>query len=560
MPRAGRVEPIPSLRPPSQTPAGKRPRLLLVVVLIVAGFLCPVVRDGACLVDDPETVAGLRMTPPTFDGEHLLWYWHHAEEGLYVPLTYMAWGLLAALTYVPTPDEQGFNIDPHVFHAVSLGWHLLNVALVYALLQRLLRTDKRGGAATAAAAGALFYGLHPLQVEAVAWISGMKDLMYTSAALGSILLYLQGTDPGAAAESLPRRRAAYLAGLALVPIGMLCKPTAMVAPLVALVLDVLVVGRPWRRALLALLPYLLAAVPLAVVARLVQPWGFVPSPPLWQRPIVSGASIAFYAWKLILPIRLAFDYGYKPLVMLSKPWFWFVGLGGLAATASVVLITRRRAPFLAAAVLAFVAALLPVLGLTPFSFQFFSTVGDHYLVLAMLGPAMLVSWLCLRLPRQAALLLLAPILGVLGVTSTLQLRHWRDAGVMAQRIVEITPDSSLGHNVLGTLAQWRGDAATAEREYRLATRDPYFASAPTRLTLLMAAEGRPDDALEGFALMRRTADLFPSNVHPDYRWFLRDQLCPLALAAHRPKDAARYLQEQSRIYGPASQPGADTRP
>ena len=554
---------MPSLRPPTlEMPAGHELGLRLVVLLIVAGFLWPVVRDGVCYVDDPENVAGSRMTPPSFDGEHLFWYWRHPEEGLYVPLTYTAWGLLAALTYVQTPDEQGFNIDPHVFHAASLGWHLLNVALVFALLRRLLRYDRRGrtGASTAAAAGAIFYGLHPLQVEAVAWISGMKDLMYTSAALGSILLYLRATDPGGVAESLTRRRAAYLGGLVLVPIGMLCKPTAMVAPLVALVLDVLVVARPWRRALLALLPYLLAAVPLAIVARLVQPWGFVPSPPLWQRPIVSGASMAFYGWKLLVPARLGFDYGWRPLVMLAKPWFWFAGIGGLAAAAGIVVITWRRAPFIAAAVLTFVAALLPVLGLTPFSFQFFSTVGDHYLVLAMLGPAMLIGWLCLRLARRAGLLLLVPIFAALGVTSTLQLRHWRDALVMAQRMVDITPASSLGHNVLATLAESRGDLATAEREYRLATRDPDFASAPTRLTLLYATEGRPDDALEGFALMRRTADRFPSTVHPDYRWFLRNTLCPIAMAAHRPTDAVRYLQEESRLYGPATQPGADTRP
>jgi hypothetical protein len=535
------------------------------VLLIVAGFLLPVIRNGFCYVDDALNVANAQMTPPTFDGEHLLWFWRHPNEGLYIPLTYMVWGVLAALTYVQTPDEHGFHVDAHVLHAASLGWHLLNVALVFTLLLRLLRRVEPGrlGARAAAATGALFYGLHPLQVESVAWVSGMKDLMFASASLGSILLYLRATDPASVAESALRRRWAYLAGLLLVPTGMLCKPTAMVAPLVALVLDVLVVGRPWRRALMALLPYLLAAVPLAVLARLCQPWAFVPSPPLWERPIVSGASIAFYACKLVVPVRLGFDYGWRPLVMVAKPWFRLVGLGGLAATAGIVVVTRRREPFIAGAVLAFVAALLPVLGLTPFSFQFFSTVGDHYLVLPMLGPAMLISRLCLRLTRRTALALFVPVLGALGTATTLQLRHWRDPLVMAQRMIDITPESSLGHNVLGSLAESRGDLATAEREYRLATRDPYFASAPTSLTLIYAVEGRPDAALEGFALMRRTASLFPSNVHPDYRWFLRETLCPIALARRRPTDAARYLNEEARLYGPTaptSQPAPVSRP
>ncbi len=144
MPRSKLLNATPALRStaPGMPPA-RQPWLLLVVLLIVGGFLCPVVRNGICWVDDPANVASSRMTPPWFDGDHLPWYWRHSVEGLYVPLSYMAWGLLAALTYVQTPDEQGLGIDPHVFHAASLGWHLLNVALVFTLLRRMLRCRKR---------------------------------------------------------------------------------------------------------------------------------------------------------------------------------------------------------------------------------------------------------------------------------------------------------------------------------------------------------------------------------------------------------------------------------
>jgi len=271
-------------------PDASKPWVGLGVVAIVAAFLCPVVFTGPSRMDDPATILlNPHFDPPTFTAGKVLWYWSNSDGlGLYIPITYTTWGLLARATYVPTPDELGQHVDVRVFHAASLAWHLINVGLVYALLRGLLTRQVAGrDPRWPAAAGALLYGLHPLQVEAVAWLSGMKDLMSASASLGSVLLYLRAVDPAPGTTS-GSRRAMYVTGLLLVPIGMLCKPTAMVAPLIAAALDLLIVRRPLRRVALAIAPYLLAALPLAIVARVVQPLAGVPAPPIWQRPIVSG--------------------------------------------------------------------------------------------------------------------------------------------------------------------------------------------------------------------------------------------------------------------------------
>ena len=68
--------------------------------------------------------------------------------------------------------------------------HLVNAVLVLRLLTAL------GTPNAGAVIGALLWAVHPLRVEAVAWISGRKDLLATLFSLGSILAYLGFRESG----------------------------------------------------------------------------------------------------------------------------------------------------------------------------------------------------------------------------------------------------------------------------------------------------------------------------------------------------------------------------
>ena len=85
-------------------------------------------------------------------------------------------------------DRALFRLDPAGFHLGNLVIHVLVAALVWRLLLVLLRGEVARGpwpagaaaeraAAVAAAAGALFFALHPVTVEAVAWVSSRGDLL-----------------------------------------------------------------------------------------------------------------------------------------------------------------------------------------------------------------------------------------------------------------------------------------------------------------------------------------------------------------------------------------------
>src|SRR5206468_3998587 len=89
--------------------------------------------------------------------------------GLYVPLTYSLWGALAAVAQ--TGDGSARELNPSVFHCANIALHALSSLVVFAILRRLISSD------LSAFFGAMLFAIHPLQVEPVAWISGMKDVL-----------------------------------------------------------------------------------------------------------------------------------------------------------------------------------------------------------------------------------------------------------------------------------------------------------------------------------------------------------------------------------------------
>lgn len=125
--------------------------------------------------------------------------WDHTPSANTPPLYYrpaMLWSLWI---------DQRLGGSPALAHLHSLGWHLATVGLVGAVVRRL------GAAPWCAAVAAAAYGLHPVVVEPVAWVSARNDLMVVSLSLGVTWIALGG-------PARPRRRSllgvAVLAGLA----------------------------------------------------------------------------------------------------------------------------------------------------------------------------------------------------------------------------------------------------------------------------------------------------------------------------------------------------------
>jgi protein O-mannosyl-transferase len=106
---------------------------------------------------------------------HSVWkFFSNSYLGMYQPLTMLSFAL----------EYHFFGLNPSIFHATNMILHLLNVVLVFILIRKLTSDN------LSAFIVSLFFGIHPLHVESVAWISERKDVLYTTFYLLGLISYI----------------------------------------------------------------------------------------------------------------------------------------------------------------------------------------------------------------------------------------------------------------------------------------------------------------------------------------------------------------------------------
>jgi hypothetical protein len=459
-------------------PADKPLHAWLYPFIVAAGTLIAfgnITLNEFVVLDDPQNIwQNPRFNPPTLDG--VLHYWTHAEYGLYIPFTYTAWGLLAAIARV-APDPLGVALNPAIFHAASVGCHVIGALLLYAILLRLISQPR------AACMGALLFALHPVQVEPVAWAAGLKDVLAGMFALAAIWQYVKF------AQNPARRQHYFLATFAFIA-AMLSKPSALVTPMIVFVIDLWLIRGAWKPIVTTLAPWFVVSAICAVVGRIVQPAIGVAGAPIWARPLVAGDALTFYLWKLIWPIDLAVDYGRRPDAVMQNGLFyaaWIIP----AAIALAVTRNRKRNPELLVAGAVFVIGVLPVLGFVTFLYQYFSTTADHYLYLAMLGPALATAWLVRRCGEtRSTLITVVFVLGLFDWRTVHQTFIWRDDFALFGNATVVNPRSVLGWNNLGSAFNDRHDLDQARECFSKAVElDPSYSEAHENLAAVLDQQG-----------------------------------------------------------------------
>ena len=473
-----------------------RPGLLLspLVFLITGVVFLPALRGEFLNWDDSVNFAA----NPYFRGlgwPQIKWMLTATLMGHYIPLTWLSFGINYTLG----------GMNPWGYHLANLILHATNATLVYAIGRRLLAAAWGGGSPSGHATGpimvagafaALVWGVHPLRVESVAWITERRDVLCGLFFLSAVLAYLKGLERGGDPRS-PWPALSLTAFAA----ALLSKAAAMPLPAVLLLLDLYPLRRwgvGWRRLLIEKAPYAALAAATAVVALIALPRGAgvtsYESYGVVARIGMVAYSFVFYPIKFILPIRLSPMYELPARVDLAS-WPFLLALVGVVGVTAALVLARSRWPGGLAAWTYSALMVLPISGVVHAGSQL---VNDRYSYLSSIGFAVLagagvLGVLRLRERGRATMTTVSAVVGgaalsilTLGLASWTQTQVWSDSETLWRWAVEMDPACSLCHGNLGS--------AITSAELGLARLDE------AEVHLRRAIELRPDNPIPHFNL------------------------------------------------------------
>jgi tetratricopeptide (TPR) repeat protein len=521
---------------PAPTAAHVRPaRDLPALLIALAAFVCmgPALHAAFVNWDDHLTFTEnphYRGLSPT----HLAWMLTTTHLGQYRPLTWLTYGL----------DYTIWGMNPTGYHLTNMLLHAANGVVLYALLvlllERVFPASPRVRAVPepygAAALGALFFAIHPLRVEAVAWATERQEVLCGLFFLLSVLAYVQMLDPQRCA--VRSRRTWYWVSIGCFALSLLSKPAGLTLPLVLLVLDAYPLGRlaaaqatagsRWRvvgALLVEKIPYVVLAVAALVAAFVAkQPAALVPFAEhgLTARVAQAAYGLCFYLWKTVAPV------GLSPLYLLERPLHptapkYVVSALVAAVVTAVAVRYRHRWPWGLATWVSYVVLAAPVLGFAQNGVQ---VAADRYTYVACLPWAVLLAAGVHRLRRAwhtrppappvrlAVLATVTVTLALFALRTYEQAAVWRDSLTLWNRVLEVEPANYVAYNNRGNVRQLMGDVAGAIADYDQAIRfDPGYASAYTNRGYARQVKGDLDGAL---ADCERAIGLDPEN--PEVRY------------------------------------------
>jgi len=430
-------------------PTRNRQERWLWVLLIVLPLLAYARLAGDGFVWDDDSMAAANPLVRAGDGLWRIWFTTQATD--YWPVTFTS-----------------FWAEWRLWGAWAPGYHLTNVLLHVGegvLLWRLLLRVGIPGAFFAA----LWFALHPLNVESVAWIAQRKNLL----AMLFFLLSLRAFAESSVLESGRMDRWCGLAWGAFL-LAMLSKGSASPLPFV------LAGWVLWRRRLhrkdLPWLGIFFLTAAILVAANL---WfshksggGFIRAVGWPDRIAGAAGAFWFYLGKVFWPFGLCFVYPGWTVPPQHPLWWWGLGLA-VATTAGLWLGRRRGARPELAAWLYLAVMLLPVLGLVDVYFMRYSLVADHYAHLALVGA---LAWAAARFTQLKAPPAAAWIVaGGLGLLTFSQAGIYRDNDTLFRSVLALNPGSWMAHSNLGYFLEMSGhpDQAVAEYQAAIALKPDY---------------------------------------------------------------------------------------
>lgn len=469
--------------------------------------------------DDNLYVTQNKMVQSGITLESIRWAFSINEQLYWHPLTWLSHML----------DCQLYGLNPGMHHITNLILHILNCILLFLTLRGMT------GSIWCSAFVALLFGIHPINVESVAWISSRKNVLSTFFWLLTMASYIQYCHK-------PSRKRYWITLICFV-FGLMAKPMLVTLPFTLLLLDYWPLNRialpdKWRvppsnkllvdkslgdrqdctllNAIFEKIPFLLFSGLAIIFSTLaVNQLGLevsFQSVPLNTR--LSNALISYWAyiWQILWPTDLAFFYPFPKTIPL---WKSLIAAFFLIVSTGLGVKFVRQAPYFLIGWLWYLGTLVPVIGIvqaglwpaTSDRFAYVPSIG-LFLITVWSIRASAYKWQWLTPIKSGTLA--AVVATTLFMATNHQIKTWQNSTALFKNAIANTQNNFLAYNNLGNVYLTEGDVDKSIVQYRYAlAANPRYAEAHNNLAAALLKQNQIESAIEHLKI---AAELNPANV------------------------------------------------
>ncbi|MFH1846095.1 MAG: tetratricopeptide repeat protein [Candidatus Omnitrophota bacterium] len=439
--------------------SGRKTVLLIGILLCLGAAVYFNSIDGPLFWDDEVTVVQnvyIRQ-PLKFLGDIFSSSYHSGSGevlNFYRPVATLSFAL----------DYRIWGLKATGYHLTSVILHLLNGVLIFLLLKKLFKNPW-----ISFLSAALFL-VHPINSEAVNYVSNRTDLLMLFFFLSAFYLYLMYKK---------QQKGIWLAGsLGLYVCSVLSKEIGLVLPLFLLSAEMLFFKE--KKQIKVILGFgvifvlygILRATSLNFLNINILVDGAQADPysrDLFFRTFIFGKVFMTYLRLFFVPVNLHMEYDMPELLSPIDITAFLGVLGFLGMSAGIFCLCRNRKE-MQFGQLWFILGLFPISGIIPIN----NVVSEHYLYLASTGFFVIISAMAVNfgLKNKAVFVKYGTIaLGVLvitllSVTTHKRNKDWQDPLTMYLDIAGTTKNSFRAHNNAGVEYYRKENFNQAEKFFR----------------------------------------------------------------------------------------------
>jgi len=335
------------------------------------------------------------------------------------------------------------------YHLFNLVFHLINCWLVFKLVMLLSNRNTIIAFTTA-----ILFGIHPMHVESVAWISERKDVLYGLFFIGGLISYTKYADTNS--------RNQYLLTILFLLLSLLSKPAAVIFPLTLFCIDLLRKRKMTMKLFLEKIPFFLLALIAGIITMLGQKaagatghesFGFV------TKLLFGSYGIMMYFIKMIAPFNLAPFYPF-PAINETLPAAYYLSPLFFFALVAVFFYSLKKNRILAFGILFYFVNLLLVLQLLPVGS---AIIAERYTYIPYIGLFYAAGWLLDKYAKgnhTRAYSIGFIVAFVFSIFTWIQASVWHDSATLWEHTIKTQPSNKAYAN---RATQLRG-----EKNYGLA--------------------------------------------------------------------------------------------